>query len=82
MDELVSQSRVNIRTVNGGVASGGPTSAKLQIGRMVALADENLAWGNALALGVAAEAQIIVSLRQQHAVDRTVRVVAGGAAFA
>ena len=80
---LVQENRVDVGTMDGRVTAGGPASAELEVGGVWAFADENFRrQTRALHLRVAAEAEIVVGLREHHAVDRTVRVVTGRAAFA
>ena len=70
--------------MNGGVTSGGPATAAIDEFRVIHFADEKLAGliRGALHLNVALEAEIIVALGEKLAIDRTVWIMAGGAAFA
>ena len=65
----------------GLVAAGGPAGALRQALRVVGTADEKLP-GTGLLDEVTFQTQIRVPLGQQLGIDRAVRVVAGGAAFA
>ena len=74
-----------MRTVDGFMTTGapaGPLAQKVAGGRDVSeIADENVAIG-CLLLVMAAQAKRLVARNQQPRVHATVRVVAGGAAFA
>jgi len=66
----------------GGVAAGGPASAKLQIEGVIHAADIDVALGAwTRLLGVAAEAKIGIRFGQQFGVDRTMRLMTDRAAF-
>lgn len=66
------------------MTAGGPAGADLQVAGMRTLADKNFTgrYAGPRHLGMTAEAEIVVGLREHHAVDRTVRIVAGRTAFA
>ncbi len=66
------------------MATGRPTSSDLQKSRVIGVADVNVTGGNVwgLHLRVAAQAKIRIIFDEQFPVDRTVRAVANGAAFA
>jgi hypothetical protein len=79
----ISQSGVHIRAVDGGVAARGPACAHLEEGRVVRVANVNVASGNrrALHLRVAAEAKIGITFDEHFLVNGAVRTVAGDATF-
>lgn len=70
--------------MHGGVTAGAPTAAELEFVRVIFAPDEDLSRTDerALRLRVALEAKIVVALDDELGVDRAVRVVADGAAFA
>lgn len=75
---------MNVGAVHGGVATGRPARTTIDELGVIDLADKKLAGlvGRTMHLDVALEAKIIVALREQLAVYRPVRVMAGGATFA
>lgn len=66
------------------MTAGGPASSHLQQRGVVRVADVNAPRGNcgALDLGVATQAKVGIARHQHFLIDRTVRAVTGGAAFA
>lgn len=72
---------VDVRSVDGGVATSRPTAALLHKGGVVDLADEKIAW-RGLHLGMAFQAEIGVVLDQELGVHGAVRIVANRAALA
>ena len=75
---------IHIGAVDGRVASGRPTGSHLQQLGVVRIADVNASGGDArtLNLRVTAQTQVGVARDEHFFVDRTVRIMAGGAAFA
>jgi len=76
--------RTEVRAMHGRVTAGAPTSTEPQKSCMIYAADINpcVARRRVCRLGVALEAQVVVSLDQQLGVDRAVWVMADRAAFA
>ncbi len=81
---LIQQVGVDVGTVDGGVATGGPATATGEEGRVIDGPDDELAGGNTgtLNLGMTAKAEIQVRLDQQLRIDGTVGRMTQGAAFA
>jgi hypothetical protein len=75
---------LNIRAMDGRVATSRPATSHLEQSCMIDFADEKLAARHtrALHLSVAAEAKVGVALGEQFAVHRTMRIVADRAALA
>jgi hypothetical protein len=69
--------------MDGCVATRGPAGPHAEKGRMIYVADVNVAAGNkrALHLGVAAETQIGIACHQHFLIDGAVRIVADHASF-
>lgn len=80
----IEESGVNLGTMNCGMTSSAGTSTKPQAVGVVDGPDVDLhAGGSGLRhLGVAFEAEVVVPLHQHLGIDRSVRAMAGGAAFA
>lgn len=72
---------VDVRTVDGGVTTGGPAAALPHKRGVVHFADEQVA-GRSLCLCMALQAEVGVVLHEQLGVDGPVRVMTDGAAFA
>jgi hypothetical protein len=70
--------------MDGSVATRSPAGAHVEEGRVIGVADVNVAAGNgrALHLGVAAQAKIGVAFDEHFLVDGAVRIVAGDTTFA
>jgi len=66
--------------MNGGVTTGGPAGAVTNQAAMIDVADEQIGPGGYLR--VAAETEVRIANGQQLGVDRPMRAVAAGAAFA
>ena len=81
VDGLELQLGIDIRSVDGGVAAGGPARAPSRELRVIHLAYHQLT-GGGLDLGVAFEAEIVVAGDQHLAIDGPMRLVAAGAAVA
>jgi hypothetical protein len=77
----IEKERLGGGTVNGGVAAGGPAGAVAQECAVVNVTEKNRS-ARGLCLGVAFDAQIVIALHEHFGIDRTVRVMADGAAFA
>jgi hypothetical protein len=76
----VTKLRADVGAVHGVVATGGPAVAARHELRMIDLADDDIS-GISLNLRMAFQAQIIVPLDEQGAIDRAVRRMANGAAL-
>ena len=72
---------VDVRAVHGGVATGGPASASFEEVRVRDFANHEFAGLDvrSLHLHVAFQAQIVIALDKELAINRAVWVVAGGA---
>lgn len=81
---LVEEVRVHVGAVDRFVATGGPAGAALDETGVRNFADHEVAGQDigTLDLQVALEAKIVVALDEELAIDRAVRAMAGGAAFA
>ncbi|MDB6032516.1 MAG: hypothetical protein JWM16_2854 [Verrucomicrobiales bacterium] len=78
--------RVNVRPMNGRMATGAPASAQPQMGGVVFLSDKNMAstepGSGSLILRVAFQAEVIVALHKHLGVDGAMGRMANRAAFA
>lgn len=80
MVHLITQRRVDIRTVNGGMTTGTPARAAAQERGMRNVANENIATSG-MDLRVAFETKIVVPLHEHLVIDRTVRAVTNRASL-
>src|SRR6266404_3409791 len=80
----IKHPRMDIGPMHRRMAAGAPTSALPQVGRVRSVADVDFSWRHArsLHLRVALEAEVGIAFDEHLAIDRAVRIVANGAAFA
>src|SRR5580692_9092703 len=73
----IAKARINVRTMHGSVTTGGPARPHAQEGGVIGVAYEKMTRRNvrALHLGVAAQAEIRITLHEHFQINRTVRAM-------